>query len=122
VYNASIPTTLSEACSRALLSEITCDPVVKNFRKGFFYPPETLSRACTSTCETSLNSYRGIVQSACGTETVIGSFDLEVSVLMVPGISQYLYESICLQDNDRYCNNVAATAAVIADPGSILSH
>jgi hypothetical protein len=119
VYNTSVPITLSNACSQALLSDTACDPVVRNFRPGFFYSPETLNRVCTSTCGSSLNSYRTAVQSACGTETLTGSFDLEMSVLIVPGTYQYLYESICLQDNGRYCNNVAATAAAIADPGSM---
>ncbi len=119
VYNSSIPTTLSDACSKALLSQTTCDPIVRNFRQGFFYTPETLNRACTSACRSSLGSYHDIVQSACGNETLLGSFDLEMSVLMVPGTFQYLFESLCLQDNGQYCNNVAATAAAIADPGSI---
>lgn len=118
IYNSSVPTTLSNTCSEALLSDVACDPVVKNLIPGFFYGPETLERICTSGCENSLSAYETAVQSACGEEILPGSFDLNVSALWIPGTYQYLYDSTCLKDGDRYCNNVAALAAAFADPGS----
>ncbi|EAS33736.3 LysM domain-containing protein [Coccidioides immitis RS] len=118
VYNTSVPTTLTDTCAKALLSDVSCDPTVRNFHPGFYYPPKTLERACTSTCKDSIDAYWNAVQSSCGNETLTASFDLEASVLIVPGTYKYLYEYICLQDSGRYCNNVAATAAAIADPGN----
>lgn len=118
VHNTSILESLTEACSKSLLSDVSCDPVVRDFSPGFFYPPKTLDRACTQKCQAGLDSYWDAVKSSCGNETVPGSFDLETSVLMIPGTFKRLYESICLRDSKRYCNNVAATAAAIKDPGS----
>ncbi|KAF4534766.1 LysM domain-containing protein [Lasiodiplodia theobromae] len=118
IYNSSVPTDLSNTCSEALLSDVACDPVVKNLIPGFFYGPETLERICTSGCEDSLSAYQSAVQDACGEEILPGSFDLNVSALWIPGTYQYLYESTCLKDGDRYCNNVAALAAAFADPGN----
>ncbi|KAK0736847.1 LysM domain-containing protein [Apiosordaria backusii] len=117
VYEASITEELSSGCSQALLADVACDPVVRNFRPGFFYSPETLARSCAPSCERALVSYHDAVKSACGNETIIGSFDLNSSALIVPGMYQYLFRSICLKEGSRYCNNVAATAAFIADPG-----
>ncbi|EKG15791.1 Peptidoglycan-binding Lysin subgroup [Macrophomina phaseolina MS6] len=118
LYNSSVPTTLSNACSEALLSNVACDPVVKNLRPNFFYTPETLARICTSDCKSALSDYQSLVQGACGEEILPGSFDLNVSALMIPGTYQYLFESTCLQDDGRYCNNVAAIAAAFEDPGN----
>ncbi|KAK4200451.1 LysM domain-protein [Triangularia verruculosa] len=117
VYEAAISEELSSGCSQALLADVACDPVVRNFRPGFFYSPDTLARSCTSSCESALVSYHNSVKSACGSETIVGSFDLNSSALIVPGTYQYLFKSICLKDGSRYCNNVAAMAAFIADPG-----
>lgn len=118
LYNSSVPTALTNACSEALLSNVACDPVVKNLRPNFFYAPETLARVCTTDCKSALSNYQSTVQEACGEEILPGSFDLNVSALMIPGSYQYLFESTCLKDGDRYCNNVAAVAAAFEDPGS----
>ncbi|EZF35126.1 hypothetical protein H101_01329 [Trichophyton interdigitale H6] len=113
--------TLSDKCAKALISDVACDPNVLDFKPGYYYPPEILQRACTDTCKSALDSYLDRVKSSCGTETIVGPFDLEASALIVPGMRKDLFQKTCLQDNGRYCNNVAATAAVIADPGGAVS-
>ncbi|KAK2850540.1 hypothetical protein FQN49_005566 [Arthroderma sp. PD_2] len=118
VSGDSLPTTLTDACLKALTSDVACDPSVRIFRPGYFYPPETLKSACTSTCKSALDSYWDVVKSSCGNETINGSYDLETSALFIPGMRKDLFQKVCLQDSGRYCNNVAATAAVIADPGA----
>ncbi|GME35766.1 LysM domain-containing protein [Neofusicoccum parvum] len=120
VYNSTVPNTITNACGEALLSDVACDPVVKNLRPHFFYTPETLTRVCTDACRESLLGYQSSVQDVCGEEVLPGSFDLNVSVLYIPGVYQYLFESTCMEDGGRYCNNVAAAAAAFADPGSDL--
>lgn len=117
VDEPSIPLSLTGKCSKALLSDVACDRVVRDFYPGFFYPPKTLERVCTKPCQNALDSYWKSVKSACGNETLSGSFDSETSVLIIPGTLKYLYDYICLRDDGRCCNNVAATAAVINDPG-----
>ncbi|KAL1616832.1 hypothetical protein SLS56_011264 [Neofusicoccum ribis] len=118
VYNSTVPNTITNACGEALLSDVACDPVVKNLRPHFFYTPETLTRVCTDACRESLLRYQSSVQDVCGEEVLPGSFDLNVSVLYIPGVYQYLFESTCMEDGGRYCNNVAAAAAAFADPGN----
>ncbi|DAA75949.1 TPA_exp: LysM domain-containing protein [Trichophyton benhamiae CBS 112371] len=117
VSREGLPMTLSDKCAEALISDVACDPNVLDFKPGYYYSPEILQRACTDTCKSALDSYLDRVKSSCGTETIVGPFDLEVSALIVPGMRKDLFQKTCLQDNGRYCNNVAATAAVIADPG-----
>lgn len=119
VSREGLPMTLSDKCAEALISDVACDPNVLDFKPGYYYSPEILQRACTDTCKSALDSYLDRVKSSCGTETIVGPFDLEVSALIVPGMRKDLFQKTCLQDNGRYCNNVAATAAVIADPGGM---
>ncbi|RMD40219.1 hypothetical protein DV735_g4913, partial [Chaetothyriales sp. CBS 134920] len=121
VYNASLPTTLTSTCLDALLSDVTaCDPLVKNLRPDFFYPPASLARICTEDCLSGLSTWMSSVQTSCGNQTVVGDVNVEAAAAFIPGSLLYSFELACLQEDGRYCGPVAALAAAIADPGRSL--
>ncbi|KAI1172268.1 hypothetical protein F4777DRAFT_601740 [Nemania sp. FL0916] len=117
MYNDSLPKTLTPSCSAAILADVACDPLVRDLRSDFFYPPKSLSRICTQNCSMALAEWTSSVKSQCGNQTVPGPFDLAVSTLFIPGSLHYLFEFSCLQEAGRYCGPVAALAAARADPG-----
>ncbi|RMZ82760.1 hypothetical protein DV738_g1688, partial [Chaetothyriales sp. CBS 135597] len=118
VYNTSLPSTLTSTCLDALLSDITaCDPLVKNLRPDFFYPPASLARICTADCFLGLSAWMSSVQTSCGNQTVVADVGVEAAAAFIPGSLQYSFELACLQQDGRYCGPVAALAAAIADPG-----
>lgn len=119
LYNDSLPSTLTAACSDALLTDVAaCDPLVKNLRPDFFYPPASLSRICTDGCSSSLAAWMSSVRASCGNQTVSGDLLVEAAAVYIPGSLQFSFQSACLQDDSgRYCGPVAALAAAFADPG-----
>lgn len=100
--------------------------MVSRFINGYFYPESTLEKTCTASCTESLDTFEESIISSCSSETWddynnAGETDAgpySMPVRMVPALSRYLYDLTCLQDSGRWCNMVAATAAMIADSGS----
>lgn len=119
LYPDSLPTTLTSACSAALLTDVTaCDPLVKNLRPDFFYPPATLSRVCTADCSSSLGTWLSSVRTSCGNQTIGADLGMEAAAVYVPGTLQYSFQTACLKDDSgRFCGPVAALAAAFSDPG-----
>lgn len=117
LYSDSLPEKLTPGCSTALLTDVACDPLVRNLRPEFLYPPESLSRVCTESCSRALTEWKLLVQSQCGNQTILADFNLEASVLIIPGSLNYLLRFTCLQESGRYCGPVAALAAAFSDPG-----
>ncbi|OTB14127.1 carbohydrate-binding module family 50 protein [Daldinia sp. EC12] len=119
LYNDSLPSTLTSVCSDALLADVAaCDPLVKNLRPDFFYPPESLSRVCTDNCSSSLAAWMSSVWTSCGNQTVLVDPEFQAAAVYIPGSLQYSFQSACLQDdNGRYCSPVAALAVAFSDPG-----
>ncbi|OTB02454.1 carbohydrate-binding module family 50 protein [Hypoxylon sp. CI-4A] len=119
LYNDSLPSTLTPACSDALLTDVAaCDRLVRDIRSDFFYPPASLSRICTDSCSSSLATWVSSVRTGCGNQTIVGDLEIETAAVYIPALLQYSFQSVCLQDdNGRYCGPVAALAAAFSDPG-----
>ncbi|TQV92641.1 Peptidoglycan-binding Lysin subgroup [Cordyceps javanica] len=118
LYDDSLPDDLDSACSAALMSDVACDPLVPALRQDFFYPPATLTRACTAGCAAALESWESSVRSACGKDIVIpAEHDLPASPIVIPATRRYIYSFTCLKENDAFCGPVAALAAFFSDPG-----
>ncbi|KAF2126083.1 carbohydrate-binding module family 50 protein [Dothidotthia symphoricarpi CBS 119687] len=117
--NGTIPTNLTTTCANALLTDvIQCPPTAARFMNGFYYPPATLEKACTSACSTALEQYETQVRTACVGQTWAGYDDENDAPLdMIPNLMRYNWDLACIQDSGRWCNVVAAAAAVQADPG-----
>lgn len=127
--NLTLPAVLEQsqgitaACAASLMTEVSCDPVLQSMQNGYYYPPDTLRRVCTGTCQESLTAYRQGVNEACsgGNQSVPGfSDDFQMSPLAIPDVYGYFWDYYCLSEGDRWCNQVAAELAVMADPGGKL--
>jgi LysM repeat protein len=116
-YQDALPTNLSTTCSNAILTDVACDPLVRDLRTDFFYRPASLERMCTSDCSEALSSWKDLVRSSCGDETVPADFELPASAVVIPATLEYLFAFTCLRESDRFCGPVAALAAVFNDPG-----
>lgn len=125
--NTKIPAYLSTECSTALTRDVAgCNPMVSRLIKGYFYPESTLQRTCNATCDASLTTFERNVATACDDETWEDYFNADetgedaqsVPVRLIPSLMRYLFDLTCLRDSERWCNVVAATAAMLADPGS----
>lgn len=113
-----LDSSLTLACKNALTADIACSPVVARFQKGTYYAQSTLTDTCTTACAAALDQYYINVSSACGSQTWNGYEDTEMPVLIIPDMMKYQYGLACLTDSGRFCNNVAAEAAYVLDPGS----
>ncbi|PHH84578.1 hypothetical protein CDD83_1702 [Cordyceps sp. RAO-2017] len=94
--------------------------------KGYFYPEATLARTYTEACEKSLADFKASVIRRYGQEAWKDYFNADergeaavaVPLRLIPNLTSYLYRLTCLKDSGRWCNIVAATAAMAQDPGS----
>lgn len=120
VSNSSIPANLTDNCISALHSDVNCSPVVAALRSGSYYTEATLKSTCTTDCRTALSAYESRIVSACGDQTWNGYEDTVMPVVIIPDMLFYLFNLTCLMDSNRYCNNVAAKAALTLDPGSMI--
>lgn len=120
VSNSSIPANLTGGCIAALHSDVNCSPVVAALRSGSYYTEATLKSTCTTDCRTALSAYESRIVSACGDQTWNGYEDIVMPVAIIPDMLFYLFNLTCLMDSNRYCNNIAATAALALDPGSMI--
>ena len=120
VRNSSIPTNLTDDCISAFHSDVNCSPVVAALRTGSYYTEATLNSTCTTDCRTALSAYESRMISACGDQTWNGYEDTVMPVVIIPDMLLYLFNLTCLMDSNRYCNNVASTAALALDPGSMI--
>lgn len=114
----NLESSLTLACKNALTADIACSPVVARFQKGSYYAESTLTETCTTACAAALDQYYTNVNSACGSQTWNGYEDTEMPLLIIPDMMKYQYSLACLTDSGRFCNNVAAEAAYVLDPGS----
>ena len=114
----NLDSSLTLACKSALTADIACSPVVARFQKGSYYAESTLTDTCTTACAAALDQYYTNVNSACGIQTWNGYEDTEMPLLIIPDMMKYQYSLACLTDGGRFCNNVAAEAAYVLDPGS----
>lgn len=117
--NGTISANLTTTCANALLTDVAqCPPTAARFANGFFYPPATLKKACTSACSTALERYEKNVTTACAGQTWAGYDDRnDAPLVMIPNLMRYHRDLACIQDSGRWCNVVAAAAAMQADPG-----
>ncbi|CAG8971987.1 hypothetical protein HYALB_00003325 [Hymenoscyphus albidus] len=117
--NSTVPTNLTTTCSNALLKDVTgCTSLVPVFRNGFFYLTSSLEKTCTPACSTALASYEGGIASACVGQSWAGYDDgNDMPLDIIPNLIKFQYDLTCLQDSGRWCNVVAASAAVGGDPG-----
>lgn len=117
--NNTVPVNVTTACSNALLTDVTgCSAIVPAFQNGYYYPPSTLEKTCTTVCTTALTSYESGINAACSGQTWAGYDDgNDMTLAIIPNLLRYQYDLTCLQDSGRWCNAVAAAAAVSADPG-----
>lgn len=117
--NGTIPANLTTTCASALLTDVTqCPPSASRFMNGYYYPPSILEKACTSTCSTALEQYEQKVKSACAGQTWAGYDDENDTPLdIIPNVMRFNRDLACIQDSGRWCNVVAAAAAMQADPG-----
>lgn len=118
--NNTIPADLTTGCMNALLADVACSPVVTSFRNGYYYPASTLNNTCTPACTTALSSYESKIGSACSNQTWDGYDDEDMPIVVIADLLRYQYSLTCLQDSGRWCNVLAASAALNADPGSKL--
>jgi len=117
--NGTISANITTSCANALLTDVTqCPPTAARFLNGFYYPPATLNKACTSACSAALEKYEKNVTAACTGQTWAGYDDMnDAPIAMIPNLMRYHRDSACIQDSGRWCNVVAAAAAMQADPG-----
>lgn len=117
--NSTIPANLTTACANALLTDVSqCPPTVARFTSGYYYPPAVLEEACTSACTTALQEYEQKIKTACAGQTWAGYDEENDAPLdIIPDVMQFNHELACIQDSGRWCNVVAAAAAMKADPG-----
>lgn len=117
VTNSSLPgTSLTEDCSMALLSNISCNPWVRGFRPGQYYNVEGLQAVCTSGCQTAIEDWQSTLASSCS-DLMYNYTDTTSMPISAIG-SQLLdyYNLACLQDGERFCNNVAYEKSLQNDP------
>ncbi|KAI1522760.1 LysM domain containing protein [Pyrenophora tritici-repentis] len=117
--NGTIPANLTTTCANALLVDVVqCPITAAQFLNGFYYPPKTLENACSSACSLALQNYEASVKTACAGQTWAGYDDENDAPLdMIPNLMRYNRDLACIQDSGRWCNVVAAAAALQADPG-----
>lgn len=117
--NSTIPANLTTVCANALLTDVSqCPPTVARFTSGYYYPPMILEEACTSACSTALQIYEQSIKTACAGQTWAGYDDEDDAPLdLIPNVMRFNHELVCIQDSGRWCNVVAAAAAMQADPG-----
>jgi hypothetical protein len=117
--NGTIPANLTTECANTLLTDVTqCPATAANFINGFYYPVEVLEDACNRQCSTALGRYEARVKTACTGQTWAGYDDENDAPLdMIPNLMRFNRDLACIQDSERWCNVVAAAAALEADPG-----
>jgi hypothetical protein len=113
---STIPPGLNAACSNALLQDVSCSSAVMGLQPGRYFASTSLQRVCTSECDAGLARYAASVASSCTGQTWGGFGDEPMPLDTIPGVIRYQYNTTCLMDSGRYCNNVAAQAAAAADP------
>ena len=112
VGNDSMPTNVSIACNGALIKDIACDASVRRFRPGQYYTEAILTKACTSSCNAALNSYQANVAKSCSGQNYTDDSGYESQeITLIPDLLRYQYNKTCLQNNDKFCNLLAAQAA-----------
>ena len=109
---------LSAGCVAALTAEISCPRAVRAFIYADYLPTATLDEACTAECASGLSTYRSAVARECVgrtylDESLISRPELPINYLAV--VLQHHFNSTCLADTGRWCNNVALQA-VGGDP------
>ena len=117
VTNSSLPgTSLTEECSTALLSNVSCNPWIRGFRPGQYYNVEGLQAVCTSGCQTAIEDWQSALASSCS-DLMYNYTDMASLPISAIG-SQLLdyYNLACLQDGERFCNNVAYEKSLQDDP------
>ena len=108
-------TNLTIPCIGALSGDIACSPGVAGLRLGEYYPEATLNRTCTADCGQALAQFANRVAAACDKQTWKGYEDTDMPLAIIPDMLRYHYNLTCLTDSGRYCNAVAAKAAVVLD-------
>ncbi|EFQ25779.1 uncharacterized protein GLRG_00923 [Colletotrichum graminicola M1.001] len=122
LYDDSLPEDPNAAYSAALMADIACDPLVPALCRDFYYPPTTLTRVCTTACDSALQSWESSVRSACGNDIVIpDENDLDSSPIGIPASRRYTYSFTCLKENDVFYGPIAALASFFADPGAAVN-
>ena len=117
--NSTIPANLTTVCANALLTDVSqCHPIVARLSSGYYYPPTILEKVCTSTCSSALERYEQKVKTACAGQTWVGYDEVDDAPLdLIPNVMRFNQDLACIQDSGRWCNVVAAAAAMQADPG-----
>lgn len=117
--SSNAPAGLSAPCSAALTAELPCSRLVPRLLHGYYYSESILSQSCTSECDTALRSWEQSIVAACEADTWDGYDDAgDAPLAWIPAVLRYQYSLTCLRDNGRWCNVIAAGAALFEDPGS----
>ncbi|KAI1380748.1 hypothetical protein F4677DRAFT_441082 [Hypoxylon crocopeplum] len=100
---------LSGDCATALTVDISsCPRQVSSFSTGSYFDADALEEACTSECATALSRYNSDAGSACGPDDVYSVSEThEAPVSFIPTLLYYYFNKTCIEDEGRWCNNVA---------------
>ncbi len=109
--NAYLPGDVSSACANALVTNLTCNPIVSAFQPANYYNQALLQTACVDSCNQSLTSWQSTVYSACTGVTYPDVFNQSTAIQTIPDLLRYNYDQTCRMNTGRYCNFVIGQAA-----------
>ena len=110
---------LSDACTNALVSNVSCEYQVATFLQDRYYPVNSLVEACTPSCQQGLAVYEDAVLSACNDSDIYRKSETGYApAYAIPMQYRYYYNKTCIRDGERWCHDVAhnmATGKIEAD-------
>ncbi len=113
ITNDTLPSdSLGSTCAASLIVDVACPRQVSFFPTNSFFPVESLEEACTDICSTALGQYESVVEGACGEDDVfpIGE-NRTAPASFVATLLRYHFNKTCIQDGERWCNDVAYQAS-----------
>ncbi|KAL5040877.1 hypothetical protein BDW71DRAFT_212672 [Aspergillus fruticulosus] len=100
---------LSSGCAKALAVDVACPRQIGAFTTGTYYPVAALDEACTASCREALASYEIAVRAACSDSEVYDITESRTApVSFIPTVLYYHFNKTCIEDDGRWCNQVAA--------------
>ncbi|KAJ7348317.1 hypothetical protein DFH08DRAFT_865744 [Mycena albidolilacea] len=99
------------ACAAALTASVACNDTILLLGSNPFYDGPSLAAMCTSSCTTSLSTYRANVVSACGTYQIPGPNDVAYAPTLAVDTISGPYAVQCRTDptTNEFCNEVLST-------------
>ncbi|KAL2817249.1 hypothetical protein BDW59DRAFT_166063 [Aspergillus cavernicola] len=103
---------LSSGCAEALAADVACPRQIGSFTTGMYYPVAALEEACTASCQDALASYEEAVGAACSDSEVYDITESHAApVSFIPTLLYYHFNKACIEDDGRWCNQVAASSS-----------